>query len=268
MKIWRKSEISMLNLKNKVVFITGASTGVGLELAKQLVEQGAKIILTARNEEKLEKARVATGISDSYLLDVRSSVQIDEVITKVIQKYGKIDYLINNAGFGIFNEVVSMEMEEVEELMDVNYFGVVRCTKAVLPYMLERNEGHIINIASVAGKIASAKAAAYSASKSAVIGFSNGLRAELKSSNVYVSVINPGPIDTPFFNRADPTGSYVKNVNWFMLDPEKVAYQIIKVMMNKKMEINLPLLAGIGIKLFHLFPKTFDLLVGKHLNKK
>ncbi len=258
----------MVNLKNKVVFITGASTGLGLELAKQLVKQGANTILTARNEEKLEKARVTTGISDSYLLDVRSEREIAEVVTKVIEKYGKIDYLINNAGFGIFKEVAEMEMDEVEELMDVNYFGVVRCTKAVLPYMLERNEGHIINIASVAGKIASAKAAAYSASKSAVIGFSNGLRAELKNSNVYVSVINPGPIDTPFFERADPTGNYVKNVNWFMLDPQKVAYQTIKIMKDKKTEINLPLLANIGIKLFYLFPETFDRVIGKHLNKK
>ena len=258
----------MENLKNKVVLITGSSTGVGLELAKLLVQQGANIILTARNEEKLEKARLATGISDAYLLDVRSEAQIEELVKKVIEQHGRIDYLINNAGFGIFKEVAKLEMEEVEELMDVNYFGVVRCTKAVLPYMLNKNQGHIINIASVAGKIASAKAAAYAASKSAVIGFSNGLRAELKNTKVYVSVINPGPIDTPFFERADPTGNYVKNVNWFLLDPQKVAYQIVKIMKDKKSEINLPLLANIGIKLYHLFPKTFDQIIGKHLNKK
>lgn len=258
----------MVNLKNKVIFITGASTGVGLELAKRLAQQEAKIILTARNEEKLQKAKLTTGISDSYLLDVTSESQINETVEKVIKKYGRIDFLINNAGFGIFKEVVEMNIEEVIEMMDVNYFGIVRCTKAVLPHMIDRNEGHIINIASVAGKIATAKAAAYSASKSAVIGFSNGLRAELANSSINISVINPGPIDTPFFNRADPSGKYVENVKWFMLKPEEVVDQVIKVMKNKKAELTLPYLANIGVMLNQLFPVLFNEIIGKHLNKK
>jgi short-subunit dehydrogenase len=150
----------------------------------------------------------------------------------------------------------------------VNDFGTVRCTKAVLPHMLEARSGHIVNIASMAGKIGSAKSSGYSATKHAVLGFTNCLRQELVGTGVGLTAINPGPIDTPFFDRADPSGNYVKNVSWFMLKPEKVAAEVIDAIERGIAEKNLPILASIGVKFAQLFPRTFDKLAYKVLNKK
>ncbi|MFT9486250.1 MAG: SDR family NAD(P)-dependent oxidoreductase [Tepidibacillus sp.] len=255
--------------KDKIVVITGASSGIGAEIAKQLAKKGAIPILTARSLEKLQKVSTKlSGAHEIFQLDVTSTEQVFKVMNQIVQKYGKIDILINNAGFGIFDRFVDASIEDIEEMMDVNYMGMVRCTKAVLPIMLKQKNGHIINIASVAGKLATAKASGYSASKFAVIGFSNGLRHELNGTSVYVSTLNPGPIDTPFFDRADPSGHYVEQVKWLILSPEKVAKEVLKMMIDKKHEKTIPSLANIGVKLYHLFPKIFDKWIAKQMNRK
>jgi short-subunit dehydrogenase len=146
--------------------------------------------------------------------------------------------------------------------------GTVRCTKAVLPHMLHAGSGHIVNIASMAGKVASAKSSGYTATKHAVLGFTNSLRLELVGTGVSLSAINPGPINTPFFDRADPGGTYVKNIAWFMLQPEKVVSAIIAAIEHNKDEKNLPRIAGIGIVFAQLFPRIFDWISHRMLNKK
>lgn len=255
--------------KDKVVFITGASSGIGADLAIRLAKEGAIPILTARSIDKLEEiAAKINGKYDIYQLDVTSTEAVYQVIEQVIAKYKRIDILINNAGFGVFDYFIDANLTDYEEMMDVNYLGTVRCTKAVLPYMLKENNGQIINIASVAGKLATAKAAGYSATKFAVIGFSNGLRYELADSNVKVATVNPGPIDTPFFNRADPSGTYKKNVDWFMLTTEQVTNEIIKVIKYNKKEKTMPFIANIGVKFYHLFPDFYDRVIAKFINKK
>ena len=110
---------------------------------------------------------------------------------------GRIDILVNNAGFGIFKTFEDASMDEVKDMFQVNVFGLVACTKAVLPYMVNKNEGHIINIASLAGKL-QPEISAYAATKHAVLGFTNSLRMELANTDIYVTAINPGPIDTNF----------------------------------------------------------------------
>lgn len=124
--------------------------------------------------------------------------QVEETVQAVIARYGKIDILLNNAGYGQFESFTDMPIESFEAMMDTNYLGIVRCTKAVLPYMLKQGNGHIVNIASMAGKIGSAKSTSYTATKHAVLGFTNALRMELKPKGIFVSSINPGPIDTGF----------------------------------------------------------------------
>src|SRR5690606_14399525 len=134
-----------------------------------------------------------------------------------------------NAGFGIFETFRDAPLDHFEAMMDTNYMGTVRCTKAVLPSFLARGAGHIVNVASIAGKLGTPKSTGYTATKHAVLGFTNALRLELRGTGVTVSAVNPGPIDTPFFEIADPDGGYVRNVRWFMLKPEKVAARIVKV---------------------------------------
>ncbi len=256
-------------LKGKVIVITGASSGIGLEMAKQLDAQGAVTVLTARSENRLKEAALALkGEHGVFVLDVASTEQVFDTMEQIVKRYGKIDILINNAGFGVFERFIDAPLEHFEEMMEVNYMGTVRCTKAALPYMLQAGSGHIVNVASLAGKIGSAKATAYSATKHAVLGFTNCLRHELKGTGVFVTAINPGPIDTPFFLRADPSGTYVKNVEWLMLKPETVAKEVVRAIVRRKAEVNIPRIASAGVKLLQLFPRTLDKVAYRLLSQK
>ncbi|TVY09032.1 SDR family NAD(P)-dependent oxidoreductase [Paenibacillus cremeus] len=258
-----------MSFQGKIAVITGASSGIGAIMAKLLAARGAVPVLMARSETKLaEAAKPIEGPHAVYVLDVTSADQVAHTMEQVIARYGRIDILINNAGYGVFDSFVSASLEEFEQMMDVNYMGTVRCTKAVLPHMLKQGSGHIVNVASMAGKIGSAKSSGYSATKHAVLGFTNCLRQELVGTGVELSAINPGPIDTPFFDIADPSGTYVKNVKWFMLKPEKVAGQVLNAIERRLPEVNLPLTAAAGVKLYQLFPRLFDRIAYKLLNKK
>ncbi|MFD2116552.1 SDR family NAD(P)-dependent oxidoreductase [Paenibacillus yanchengensis] len=256
-------------LRDKVVFITGASSGLGAVIATEVAKRGAIVILTGRNQQRLNAiTQSIVGECAAFLLDVTDHNQVEQVVTAVILKYGKIDILVNNAGYGQFVTMENMPLTDFSAMMDTNYMGVVRCTKAVLPYMLQQKQGQIINIASMAGKIGTAKSTAYSATKHAVLGFTNSLRAELRHTGITITAVNPGPISTDFFVQADPDGSYVKNVKWFMMTPEKVARKVVTAMLYRRTEIDMPLLAMIGIKLYMLMPRWADRLLGSMMNKK
>jgi len=261
----------MLLLDHKVIVITGASSGIGALLAKETVKQGATTIITGRNEERLQEIASQLGEKGRYyVMDVNHAARIQEVFEQILHKYGRIDIVVNNAGYGQFANIEELSLEQYEHMMDTNYMGVVRCTKAVLPLMEAAGSGHIINIASLAGMIGSAKSTSYSATKHAVLGFTNSLRMELHGRNipVAVSAVNPGPIRTPFFQIADPGGTYVNNIDWLMMEPEYVVKKIIKLMHTRKAELNLPHLAGIGLKLYGLCPRWIDSFAGKWMNKK
>ncbi|MEY8740080.1 SDR family NAD(P)-dependent oxidoreductase [Bacillales bacterium AN1005] len=256
-------------LKDQVVFITGASSGIGALCAQMLIEEGAIPILAARSRDKLEEIGASlNGQHELLTLDVTNDEQVQAAISNMLEKYGRIDILLNNAGYGKFAAMTDMTVQEFDEMMDVNYMGIVRCTKAVLPHMLKRGTGQIVNIASMAGKIGTAKSASYTATKHAVLGFSNALRQELRKTGVKVTTINPGPIDTPFFHRADPSGNYVNNVRWMMLKPEDVAKHMVQAMKKRKEEVNLPRMASAGIWLYQLFPRLADRLSHGFMNQK
>jgi short-subunit dehydrogenase len=259
----------MAMLKGKIVLITGASSGIGAETARRLARKGAVPVLTGRNAGRLEQVVKEIGNDCAfYILDVTNQAQVEETVGRVIARYGRIDVLLNNAGFGRFEPFADAPLRHFEEMMDTNYMGVVRCTKAVLPYMTARGEGHIVNVASMAGKIATPKSTGYSASKHAVLGLTNALRMELRGSGIAVSAVNPGPIDTPFFEQADPGGQYVNNVRWLMMTPERVADEIVRVIERRKAEKDLPGIAAAGIRLYQLFPRLADRLAGRWLNRK
>lgn len=259
----------IVSLKGKVVLITGASSGIGALTAKLLAERGAIPVLTARSVDKL--AELSAGIAGEhavYGMDVVSDEQVSSVVSAVATRYGKIDILLNNAGFGEFIAFRDAPLSHFQDMMDVNYMGTVRCAKTVLPLMLQAGEGHIVNVASLAGKMATAKSTGYAATKHAVLGFTNALRRELKGSGVFVSAVNPGPIDTPFFDRADPEGTYVRNVKKFILSPDRVARAIVSVMERRRAELDMPWAAGAGAKFAQVFPRLTEALFGKFLNKK
>ncbi|MGZ9585299.1 SDR family NAD(P)-dependent oxidoreductase [Paenibacillus marinisediminis] len=258
-----------MNWNGAVIVVTGASSGIGALIAQYAADKGAYPILVARSLDKLKQ--VSSTISaphECIQMDVRDAGQVSRQFQYILEKHGRVDILVNNAGFGLFERELDLELEHYEAMMDVNYMGVVRCTKAVLPSMLARRSGHIVNIASMAGKVGSAKSTAYAASKHAVLGYTNSLRMELSGSGVAVSAVNPGPIDTPFFDTADPSGSYKSNLGKFIMPPEKVARHVIRVMETRKPEVNLPWMASAGTKLMQLFPRLTSRAAERVLNKK
>ena len=260
-------------LHNKVIVITGGSSGIGVQLAKDVAKLGARPVLIARSKDKLEEAKRVIfeqyGVEASvYSVDVSNIEAVEATFQEIIDTFGHVDVLVNNAGYAVFDTFIDASVEDVKGMFDVNVFGLVACTKAVLPSMLRENRGHIINIASQAGKLATPKSSIYSATKHAVLAITNSLRMELSETNIFITAVNPGPIKTPFFERADVTGNYTKNVAKFMLEPEFVSGKIIELMERPKRELNLPLWMGLGTKFYQLFPGLVERIAGKRLNQK
>ncbi len=234
-----------------------------------LGKRGAIPILLARSEDKLkDTAAGIPGVFGLYACDVTDEEQVQNTFADILRVYGRIDVLLNNAGYGKFAAFTDMESREFDDMMDVNYMGIVRCTKAVVPHMLERGSGQIVNVASMAGKIGTARSVAYTATKHAVLGFTNALRQELRRQGIIVSAVNPGPIATEFFRTADPSGSYEKSVARMMMTPEHVSKKIVKLIDKGKEEIDLPGFAAGGIRLYGLFPRLADKLTYNLMNRK
>jgi len=261
------------SLTGKNIIITGASGGIGAEIARLCAERGANLVLLARGIDKLQalKGELESMHSvkvDVHQLDVSDTDAIKAMFGMVLSEIGHADILVNNAGFGIFDLAHEAKIEEIKSMFAVNVIGLMACTSMVLPGMKQRRSGHIINIASQAGKIATPKSSVYSATKHAVLGYTNSLRMELAEDNVFVTSVNPGPIATNFFNIADKQGTYVKNVERFMLQPEYVARQVVDRMMTKTREINLPRWMNAGSIFYSLFPRAFERLGKKAFNQK
>lgn len=187
-----------MDFKNKTVWITGASSGIGQELAIQLANLGANIILSARSVDKLEqlKTKLAKGDHRVIALDLAQPEQVLQHVKSTINEIGQLDILINNGGVSQRSLFLENDFSVYRQLMEVNYFGLVALTKAVLPSMVEQGGGSIVSISSVAGKVGSKFRTGYSGSKYAVVGFMDCLRAEVADKNIHCLTICPGSIKT------------------------------------------------------------------------
>ena len=164
----------MNNFQGKTAWVTGASSGIGEGIVRDLAEKGVKIILSARNLDALEKIKATLPNSDQHIcisLDLEHSQNFPELANEVISKMGKIDFLFNNGGLSQRSEAGETPLEVDRRIMEINYFGNIALTKAVLPYMQKQKSGHIIVISSIAGKFGFFLRSAYSASKHALQGF-------------------------------------------------------------------------------------------------
>lgn len=257
----------------KIVLITGASSGIGADLALEIAQRGDIPVLAARRENKLQqlssKILLETGIrAPYYSLDMSNQKEIFLVIQQIENDMGCIDVLINNAGFGVFDYANDAEMDDIAEMMQVNVLGVIAAAKAVLPEMINRQSGHIIFIGSIAGKMGTPKSSGYAASKHAVIGFANALRMELVQFKIKVSTVNPGPVKTEFFERADKEGTYQKNAAKVMMSSKKVAGRTAALLQRPKREINLPFWMGAAALLYQVSPKLIEWAAGSQFRKK
>jgi NAD(P)-dependent dehydrogenase (short-subunit alcohol dehydrogenase family) len=191
-----------------VSLVTGSSSGIGLATAVTLARGGHQVIATMRNLDgagELVKIASAEKLSVKLIaLNVDDDVSVDSAISKAIAENGRIDVLVNNAGVGGGGSVEEMSLSAFREVMETNFFGALRCIKAVLPGMRERRHGCIINVTSIAGRMALSPSAAYSASKWAFEALSECLAQEMKAFNVRVAIVEPGVIATSIFGKARP----------------------------------------------------------------
>lgn len=193
----------MTSTESPVWFITGCSTGFGRELARLVLQRGYRTVVTARNLSSI--ADLIEGYAGQALplkLDVTDPGQVDEAVKKVIDTFGQIDVLVNNAGIGYFAAVEESEETEVRRMFEINLFGLARMMHAVLPGMRERRSGHIINISSIAGLRAFPAMGYYCASKFAVEGLTEALWREVRPLGIKVTIIEPGPFRTDWAGRS------------------------------------------------------------------
>ncbi|XP_013186613.2 dehydrogenase/reductase SDR family protein 7-like [Amyelois transitella] len=268
-------------LRNKVVVITGASSGIGEALAHTFYDQGSKVVLVARRGKELN--RVKDDLMSKKLsvpcqepvvleLDLANVDQMAAFVKKVHNVCGQIDILINNGGISHRASILNTDMKVFKQIMEVNYFGTVALTKAALPNMIERKSGHIAFVSSVQGLIAIPDRAAYAASKHALQAFGDSLRAEMHQHNIVVSVISPGYIKTAISINA-LTGS---GNNHGVMDAstaagfsaEYAAEQFLDAIVNKKKEFILSqFMPRVAIFLRQAIPSLYFYLMTKRANK-
>ncbi len=235
-----------MKLKDKVGIVTGAGYGIGKHIALAFAEQGADVVLAARSVDKMEEvAGEIRGMGRKALVcptDVTVHQQINEMVDAAMEEFGKIDILVNNSGIdGPTAAVVELDPEGWREVLDVNLTGVFLCCKEAVKHMIPRKSGSIINIGSVAGRMAYSFRSPYAASKWGLIGFSHSMALEVGEHNVRVNVLMPGAtegerLDRVFTNRAEATGSTYDEVKGFFTDqialkrtvrPQEVAAAVV-----------------------------------------
>jgi 3-oxoacyl-[acyl-carrier protein] reductase len=203
-----------MKLQNKIAVITGAGKGIGRAIAELFLKEGAHLILNSRTKADLDSfKREHNNSSDRITIingDISKEPVIKKLISETIKKHKRIDILINNAGFGIFNELVKSTNKEFDDMFNTNVRALYILTRGFLPYMIKQKEGTIINIASISGKQGFATGSIYCASKHAVMGLSRALFLEVRKHNIRVTAICPGSVDTDFFNKESHTSSSLK----------------------------------------------------------
>jgi NADP-dependent 3-hydroxy acid dehydrogenase YdfG len=189
--------------KDRIWFITGASTGFGRVLAEEVLKAGGKVVATARNLDKVKdfEARYPQK-AKALALDVIDAGQVDSVVTQAIAKFGRVDVLVNNAGYGVAGAVEEVSEAESMPMFETNVFGLLRVTRAFLPHLRKQRSGHILNLSSIGGVVASPGMGFYNATKFAVEGISEALAAELAPLGIHVTIIEPGPFRTDFLGRS------------------------------------------------------------------
>lgn len=236
-----------MKINDKVIIITGASQGIGLGAAKLLASKGAKVVLAARSEELLKKAENEIPNSYSVVTDVTKEEDAKNLIDKTLEKFGRIDILINNAGQGIHGfSVESTNLEDYRKVMELNVFSVVRLMQLVIPVMRKQGRGMIINISSMLSKMYIPYLAQYSSTKHALNAISLTARQELAKDNIIVSLVLPKMTATNFMKNSINTSwkpskddSDEERQMPEIDRPEKVADRIAEVINSEKAEIDL-----------------------------
>lgn len=255
----------MQEFKNKVVWITGASSGIGKEAAFQLHKLGAKLVLSARKEADLNAIRKQLDDDENVAvlpLDITKSETFESAVSRVYELFGRVDLLFNIAGISQRSYAIDTDLSVDRKIMEINYFGTIGLTKAVLPRMLAAGGGQFAVVTSVTGKFGFGVRSAYAASKHALHGFFESLRIELVNRGIEVTMICPGPIRTDISKHAldgsgNPTGE-MDEMQEKGLPVDRAVKVMLKAIANKKKEI---VVGGfkekLGVKVKALMPEVF-----------
>ena len=257
----------MSNLENKVVLITGASSGFGEDAALLFAQEGCKVVLAARRIDRLQtlvgKIQNLGGEAIAIPVDIVDSLELDNMVQTTIDLYGHIDILFNNAGIGRVDWFENHTLErDIHTLVQVNLTALMQVTRSVLPYMLARGEGHIINMVSVAGLIALPLITSYSASKFGARAFTDALRREVVPYGIQVSGIYPGPATTEFGQHVGANEAYrsIKSPFKMHMTSEYVARRVLDVAKRPRRSLIIPWWFRILTTFDMLFPVVVDWL--------
>ena len=261
---WRER---IYDLQGKTILLTGGSRGLGLVMARQLIDAGARIAICARDEAELERARTELEQRGKEVFaltcNVTDQAQVEQMVQQVKERFGKIDILINNAGTDIIGPLETLTMQDYDDLMKLHFWAPLYATYGVLPEMRQQKSGRIVNISSVGGKVASPHMVGYCASKFALVGLSQGMRTELAKDGIIVTTVCPGFIRTGVVDHAVIKGQHRKEFAWFSISDslplisasaEKVARATIAGLRRGATEVIVPLPTWLSVKFYALFP--------------
>ena len=261
-------------MKDKVVIITGASSGIGKALAYEFASRGAHLVLAARRIERLEQIKMK--LPEIKILTIQADVSIEQdcqqIIDQTISRFGKIDVLINNAGISMRALFADVELDVIRKLMDVNFWGTVYCTKNALPHLLE-SKGSVVGVISIAGHVGLPGRTGYSASKYAIRGFLDALRIENMKTGLHVLVAAPGftasEVREASLTKDGSTQGQTPRNESKMMTAEKCAWHIANGVQKRKREIILTFIEGkFTVFLGKFMPGLLDKLTFNHMKKE
>jgi len=250
-----------MNLTARTVVITGASSGIGHATAVEMAQRGANLVLAARRLDRLEAVAAECRFLGVSAKAVAADVTKPEDCRRLIETAGRVDVLVNNAGFANFDSIADAKLDELHEMMNTNYFGAVHCIQAVLPQMLARGEGTIVVLASITGLMGFARMGGYCATKFALIGMTEALRDEVLAKGVRVAMVCPGTTETEFFEKAQRDMMPGASRLLIAVSPERVARAVCNAAEDGRYRRILPLLATTLIRLKEFLPSFTHLLM-------
>lgn len=253
-----------MEVKNKVVIVTGASSGIGEATAREFGKEGAKVVLAARRVDKLQTLADEINKMGTEALVVQADLSkledIQNLVTETLAKFNRIDVLVNNAGFGRLDWLENLDpVKDIQAQIDVNVMGVIQTTRQVLPVMMKQRSGSIINMCSMAGLVATPTYTIYAASKHAVHGFSEALRREVKPWGIDVSLVYPGGVKTEFTAHAGiKRKTNAKTPDFMLLTAEEVGSAVVKLVHHPRRMWVIPWLWSFTVFMNRFLPWLVD----------
>jgi len=263
------------NLRGKYALVTGAAGGIGRAICRRLAHEGTNLLLLDTDTDKLSSAIAETqsfGVQvEKHVCDLTQSQSIDETVRRVQADWGKIDLLVNNAGVCYYGPTANMVGDDWDRVMSINLTAPIRLTQELLPMLLDQEEAHIVNVASMFGLVGYRRLVAYCTSKFAMVGFSESLRADLRRTSVGVTAVCPGFVATEFFKNT-PCGYHNRETptppRWLCTGPDKIAQKTIKgIKRNRRIVVATPL-AHILFNTKRYAPWLLDMLNAAGRRKK